>query len=363
MGVFDTALLATTLSLLAPLLLAALGELVSEKAGVTNIGLEGYLAMGGFWGFWGAYEWSSPLLGVAVGAVAGLLLSSLMALLTLVARANQIVVGVGLNLIGVGAATLGYRQIFGSNPGATVDRSSPVAIPVLADLPGIGTLFDQTLAVYAALLLVPALWLLLHRTSWGLKIRACGDLPAAADTSGISVTKVRLAAICTAGLLGGIAGATLSAVQLGLYEENLVAGRGFLALAAVIFGRWHPVGVLAACTVFAGADALQLRFQAEGAVPGEVWFVVALAIAATAAAAARRLWLDPARRSAVPAVAVAGAVALAVWLAVSRPQVTLPYQLWRCLPYFLTLAALAGAVSRSRAPEALTEPYSREDDH
>lgn len=363
MGVFDTALAATSLTLLAPLLLAAMGELISELAGVINIGLEGYMAVGAFFGFWAAYQSSNLVVGVAIGALAGAILASLMALLAVVTRANQIVVGVGLNLVGVGAATLGFRQVFGSNPGATVPRSRPLAIPGLSRIPGVGpTLFATTPVVYLTLLFVPALWLLLYRTSWGLQVRSCGDHPSAADTSGIDVTRVRVVAVVGAGLLAGVGGAALSTLQLGLYEEGLVSGRGFLALAAVIFGRWRPVGVLVACTVFAAAEALQLRFQAEGALPGEVWILFAAILALRALWLLRRHVLDPSHRSAIGAALAAGGLALALWLATARPAVALPYQLWRCLPYVLTLAALAGATGQGPAPEALTLPYVREDD-
>src|SRR5262249_13720579 len=157
-----------------------------------------------------------------------------------------------------------------------LDAMSPVGIPGLDDLGGVGkALFDQPPLTYVAYLLVPALWLLLQRTSAGLALRAAGEVPEAVETAGISVGGGRWAGTLTAGALAGVGGAYLSVVSLGLFLQGMSAGRGFIALAAVIFGRWRPFGVLAACLVFGGADALQLRLQAEESIPREVWIVVA----------------------------------------------------------------------------------------
>lgn len=217
----------------------------------------------------------------------------------------------------------------------------------------------EALGLYLAFLLVALTWFLLYKTSWGLGLRAVGEVPAAADTAGINVNSRRTEAILITGAFAGVAGASLSVVQLGLFQEGMSAGRGFLALAAVIFGRWRPLGVLGACLLFGAADALELRLQAEEHVPREVWLVIGLvALAGVVAVVARR---SPGEsRSYVSAAAF---IAIAVVCAVlfgTEPDWSFPAQLWLAMPFVVTLLALAGIAGRSRSPAALTIPYRRE---
>jgi ABC-type uncharacterized transport system permease subunit len=357
--VFDAALLASVVALTTPLLLAAMGELVSERAGVLNVGLEGMILVGAFFAFWAADATGSPWIGCLAGLAAGMMLASLMALLAVNAGAEQIVVGLGLNLLSLGLTAFLFELAFLDQAQVQVDRVEPFAIPLLSDLPGIGkALFDRQPVVYIAYLLVPGIAYLLYRTTWGLAIRAAGETPKAADTAGVSLRITRWAATCTAGALAGLAGAYLSVVQTGLFTDGMSAGRGYLALAAVIFGRWRPLPVLGACLVFGGADALQLRLQAESLVPASVWIALA-AIAAAFVAWRLVAWRRGRREQAdllVPGLVLAVGVALAIVV----PSVSIPSQLWLALPYLLALLALAGLAGRAELPRALGVPYRRE---
>jgi general nucleoside transport system permease protein len=365
MGPFDSAWLAASVIAMTPLLLAAIGELYSERAGVLNVGLEGMVLMGAFWGFWADWYFEDLWIGVFFGMVGGVALAALMALLSIQARADQIVVGVGLNLLAAGVTTFAFREIFGDRGEIVLPRMDEVAIPLLSDIPVVGeAFFDNTPVVYLAFLMVPLAWFALYRTGWGLGIRAVGEMPAAADTAGVSVAAKRWQGVLIAGALAGLAGAYLSVIRLGLFQEGMSAGRGFLALAAVIFGRWRPAGVLAACALFGAADALQLRLQAEEFIPSEVWLVVGLLAAVlTGWVVQHRLQRGPGVARALaswgPLIGAVVAIgALALW--VREPDVSLPSQLWIALPFVLTLLALAGLAGQARAPAAITRPYRRD---
>lgn len=360
MGPFDSALLSATVLLSTPLLLAAIGELYSERAGVLNVGLEGMILMGAFGGYWGQW-WTGDLwLGIIAGAAAGMALAAVMALLSVTARSDQIVVGVGLNLFAIGLTTFSFREVFGDRGEIVLDRLGTWSIPLLSKLPAVGdALFSQTPATYLTWLAVALTWFVLYRTTWGLGLRAVGEVPAAADTAGIKVTVRRWQAVLVTGAFAGVAGAMLSIVQLGLFQENMSAGRGFLALAAVIFGRWKPLGIVGACVVFGGADALQLRLQAEDHVPPEVWLflgLVALASAAWVLARSRRT-ASPVTVGALLALAAAGFA-----LRAAAPEWSFPAQLWLAMPFVVTLVALGGIAGSSAAPAAIAIPYRRDRD-
>lgn len=360
MGLFDAALLASTIGLTVPILLASVGELISERAGVLNVGLEGMMLAGAFGAYWATWATGSLLLGALAGIGAGLLFGVIMAVLSVRLGADQVVSGVGINILAIGATTFAFNEIFGSREQISVDRIDTLAIPGLHELGGVGSaLFDQDPVTYLALLSVPGAWYLLFRTKWGLSVRGAGEFPAAVDAAGVSVSRVRWLGVFAAAGCAGLAGAYLSIVEVGIFRQEMSAGRGFLALAAVIFGRWHPVGVLGACLLFGVADALQLRLQAEGSVPVEVWIVLAAgAVAALVVLIARRgvRGLGPLRL----AVAIAGALA-AIALLIADPFVSLPYQVWLALPFVLALIALASTVGRARMPRALTLAYHRGD--
>lgn len=259
------ALLAATIRTMTPLLLAALGELVTERAGVINIGLEGAIIGGAFAATVGATH-----LGIAGGYAGGLLagagVGTLMALFVLVVRADQIITGTAVTLLAFGLTGALYRAVYGAAGVAlSIPTSAPVRLPGLAALPVVGAaLFDQPLATYLAYGLVGALWWYFHRTHAGLDLRAVGESPRAARAAGVRVTRVRALAIVFGSTLGGLAGAVLVLAQAGTFAEGMSAGRGFIAIAIVALGRWSPLGVAVAAVVFGVATALQYVVQALG---------------------------------------------------------------------------------------------------
>jgi simple sugar transport system permease protein len=358
MGPFDAALLASAIGLTVPILLAASGETLAERAGVLNVGLEGMLLAGAFFSFLAVWGTDSLVAGIAAGVLAGAVLAALMALVTVDLKGDQIVAGIGINVLAIGLTTLGYDQIFGDRAQQVLVDTVPTAsIPGLSSLGGVGAaLFAQDPVTYFAFLLVPVLWFVMYRTTWGLAIRSAGEEPVAADAAGVSVRRVRWLTTLAAGGLSGLAGAYLAIVQLGLFRQEMSAGRGFLALAAVIFGRWHPGGVLAACVVFGAADALQLRLQGQSSVAHQVWMAVTVLAAAYALYRVVQARGRPGAAGISIAVVAAG-IGLVLFL--SRPSIDLPSQLWLALPFLLALFALAGATGRARMPSALTLAYRR----
>lgn len=293
-----TPVLAATIRTATPLALAALGELLVERAGMINIGVEGAVLAGAFGALAGAT--AGGVAGGYAGAMAGgLLVGALFAFCVVVLRADQIITGMALTLLSVGATGTLYRALYGSGGAALgVPTSGPLPVPGLSSLPVIGTtLFSQPAITYFTYLLAPALAWWLGHTHAGLALRAVGERPEAAEVAGVAVARVRTAAVLVGGLLGGLAGGTLVLAQAGTFVEGMSAGRGFIALAIVVLGRWRPLGVALGALVFGAASALQFAFQAMG------------------------------------------------WNA--------PYQLFLAAPYLLTLAALAGAMGRARAPAAL----------
>jgi general nucleoside transport system permease protein len=353
-GPFDASWLESTLILTTPILVAAIGELISERAGVLNVGLEGMMLAGAFFSFWVAYETGSLALGVAGGLAAGVLLGVVMAVLAVEAGADQIVSGVGLNIAAIGLTTFLFDQVFGLKGLVELDRIGAVPVPLLSSIPDFGpALFDHDVVLYFAFLSVPLAGLLLYRTKWGLSIRGAGEAPAAVDTAGVSVRRVRWGGVLTASAMAALGGVFLSLVMLGVFRQEMTAGRGFLALVAVIFGRWHPAGVLGACLVLGGTDALQLRLAGRGVVAPEVWLVLgAVAAALTVHELARR------RRPRALAIGTAAALAGFVLCATS-PDVELPAELWRALPFLIALVVLAGSLARARMPAVLTQAYRR----
>jgi general nucleoside transport system permease protein len=291
--------LAATVRTAVPLGLAALGELLVERAGLINIGLEGAILAGAFGALVGASTAGGVGAGFVVAALAGLLVAILFALCVIWIRADQIITGTALTLLSVGATGTLYRALYGSSGAALgIPTSEPMGVPGLASLPLVGTaLFAQPPITYLLYLIAPTLAWWLARTHAGLALRAIGERPEAAEAAGIAVDRMRVVAILCGGVLGGLAGGTLVLAQAGTFAEGMSAGRGFIAIAIVVLGRWTPHGVAAGALLFGAASALQYAFQAMG------WNV--------------------------------------------------PYQVFLVVPYLLTLAALAGAVGRARAPAAL----------
>ena len=299
-----TALAASTITMAVPLLLAALGEVIAERAGVLNIGLEGMLLAGAFAALVIALPSGSTALGLVGAVLVGAGLGLLLGLFVAYWNASQVVAGTALNLLAAGLTGVAYRAVFGVTGAALTIPGAPVlALPGLADVPIIGPFFNQTLIGYAAFVLVPVVALALARTMPGLRLRLVGENPYAAETQGVAVYRVRLVALMLCGMLAAAGGAFLSLAYANTFVEGMSAGRGFIALAIVIVGRRHPVGVLLAALFFGFATALQFHFQAMG---------------------------------------------LAV-----------PFQFFLMLPYVLTLLVLAARIGRPTAPAALGQPYER----
>jgi general nucleoside transport system permease protein len=264
---FLVGLLASSIRLATPFLFAALGETVSERAGVLNIGVEGMMLVGALAGFMGGHFTGNPWVGALCGLAAAALFSCLHGTLSVLLAGSQVVSGLATNLLSLGLATFLIRALFGV---AQTEPSTPtfplIHIPWLSDIPIFGAiLFRHNVWVYASWLLVPIAWLVLFRSPWGLKVTAAGENPIAAESAGVNVRATRFLAVVIGGGLAGLGGMLLSLSQLGYFRENMVSGRGFIALAMVTMGRWNPVGVLFAALIFGIADSLQFRLQATGA--------------------------------------------------------------------------------------------------
>lgn len=258
------ALLEAAVRTATPLALAALGETVVERGGVINIGLEGIILAGAFGALVGAGSGTAG--GIALGLLAGITTAAVFAAFTLGARADQIIVGAAITLLATGVTGTLYRTAYGAAGAAlSIPTLSPLPIPVLSDLPLVGrALFAQPVFTYLAYLLVPAVWWFLYRTHAGLALRAVGESPEAARTAGVRGRRLQLSALLFGGILGGASGASLVLAQSGTFAEGMSAGRGFIAIAIVVLGRWHPVGVGLAALLFGAASALQFFFQAMG---------------------------------------------------------------------------------------------------
>jgi general nucleoside transport system permease protein len=290
-----TGFLAAAVRVATPLLFAATGETVTERSGVINLGIEGQMLAGALAAALGATAWG-PWGGLATGMVAGMMIAAGFAALAIGVRADQIIVGTAVTLAAVGLTGTIYRQAYGmEGAGLSIPTFSSLPLPGLSRIPVLGpALFDQPVPTYLAVAGLPLIWWGLFRTRWGLALRATGEAAAMARAVGVRTGLVRTIATVVGGGFSGLGGATLVLAQVGTFTERMTAGRGFLAIAIVVLGRWHPLGVALAALLFGLATALQFLFQALG--------------------------------------------------------VQAPYQLFLMLPYLLTLLALAGAVGRVRAP-------------
>lgn len=302
---FITSFLSASIRLSVPIAFAAIGGLISERSGVLNIGLEGMILAGAFAAAAMGFATDNAGIGVLAGLISGGLVGLLHAVLSITLRVNQVVSGVAINLVSIGMTSFWARVIFERGSTQQVPRLEAIGIPVLKQIPLLGPLlFDQDLLVYALFLLLPILTYLLYRTTLGLDLRAVGDYPRAADTAGVKVFVVRYASVILSGAFSGLGGAYLTVVHVGYFVENMSAGKGFIALAALIFGRWHPFGATGAALLFGASEALQLRIQAF--------------------------------------------------------DVDIPYQFLVMLPYVIALLALVGLAGRSTPPAALGIPYVKE---
>lgn len=298
-------LVAATLRYATPLLFAALGGIISERSGVINIGLEGMMLMGAYFGIWGADVFGSWVIGCLVAIVSGGLLALVHAAFSIHLRANQVVSGTAINFLAVGITGYFFIAHYGSNGTPSGISAVPnVKLPLIQHVGFFGTAIGNTnLLTWIGLLLVPALSVFLFRSRWGLRLRAVGEKPRAADTVGLPVLSTRYVAVVTSGMLAALGGAYLSVAFVGSFNQDMTEGRGFIALAAVIFGNWRPGGALAATLLFGFASALADR---------------------------------------LPTFSQSAAT------------------LFQALPYVLTLVAVAGIIGRSRAPASIGIPYIKE---
>ena len=301
--------MAATLRLATPILLAALGGVMSERSGVTNIALEGSMLVGAFFGVLAADRSGSGAVGLAAAVLAGMGLAGLHAISAIHLRSDQIVSGMALNILALGLTSYLNYQLYGTT-GTPADLPGlpDLTLPAALALPYVGiAIGEQSVMVWASLVLVALLQLLLFRTVPGLRLRAVGEHPRAAATVGISVRGTRYLAVVGSGALAALGGAYLSLSVAHSFTDDMVGGRGFIGLAAMIFGRWTPIGALAAALIFGYGGALSTSLQ--GATVGDV---------------------------------------------------RVPVQLLSTLPYILTIFAVAGVVGRSRPPAADGIPYAQE---
>lgn len=257
-----TALLAAAIVAGTPILLAALGELLAEKSGILNLGVEGMMLVGAVMGFIITIMTGNHWFGFAAALIGGGLMASIHAFISITLKGNQVVSGLALTIFGTGISGFLGKSYQG------IPTSDPVniyAIPYLSEINGLGTiLFKHDPVVYISFLLAVILWLIIYRTKWGLSIRAVGENPAAADAVGISVSKVRYSCTIVGGMLAGLGGAYLSLVYAPSWQENMTAGRGWIAVALVIFALWNPLRALAGSYLFGGVEALTFGLQIAG---------------------------------------------------------------------------------------------------
>jgi simple sugar transport system permease protein len=244
-------------------ILAGLGEMFNQRSGIFNLGVEGMMLLGAFVGFFTVYRLDNNLLGLLAAMLVGGLMGLVMAVITVTFKATQGIAGIGMYMVGWGLSGTLFRNYVGGITSIEGIRASK--IPVLSNIPVLGPIFfEHNPLVYFAFFLVPVAWYVLFKTAWGLKVRATGTTPRAADTLGISVERVRYQCVILGGVMAGLAGAYLSICQTHMFADNITAGRGFIAVALVYFGRWHPVGVMGGALLFSLAHSLQRSIQVYG---------------------------------------------------------------------------------------------------
>ncbi len=307
---FFVGLAAATLRVATPLIFATLGEVYTERSGILNLGIEGIMFLGAFVGFavaakadaagMAGYLW----IGLMAAAIAGVVMSLLMGLFSVTLGVNQHVSGLGITLLSIGLSLFGFRLVFGES--SVLPSVDPFArYSIFGDLPILGTIFRQYLLTYIVfIVLVPLGWWVLYHTSFGLQLRAVGENPEAADAAGVSVFRTRYLALTIGGALMAMGGAYLSLAQLGAFSPGIIAGRGWVCIALVIFAKWDPIRAMWGALLFGGVFALQLRLQTLG--------------------------------------------------------LNLPFEVFLALPYVVTIIALAIAGRNAAYPGAYLKPYRRE---
>jgi ABC-type uncharacterized transport system permease subunit len=269
------ATLASGIRLATPFLFAALGEAVGQRSGVLNLGVEGVMLIGAFTAYFVKLETGNSLLAIVGALLAGAVMGGIYAFMTVVMHAEQGISGIGIYLFGLGFTDLLFQKQVGTPQ--PISKLPKIEIPLLSDIPWIGEIFFRhNVLVYLAFLLVPAAWFMINKTTFGLNIRAVGETPEAADTLGVSVNRVRFQTILIGNMMAGLAGAAL-ALEVGIFQQNLTAGQGFIAIALVYFGAWRPVGVMAGALLFGVVSAVVVRLKTLGIVEGASSSLLAMA--------------------------------------------------------------------------------------
>ena len=302
-GTVILGIITSGIRLATPYLFASIGEMFGQRSGVLNLGVEGQMLLGAFTAFYVALETGNLWLGVLAAMGVGALMGLAMAFVTVNLHATQGISGIGFYLFGLGMSNLLFEKVIGKVQ--SIQGFPRLEIPLLSKIPILGEIFfSQNILVYLAFLLVPVAWFVLNKTTLGLKIRAVGENPEAADSLGVSVARVRYFTVILGGVLSGIAGASLSIALLNVFQQHMTAGQGFIAVALVYFGGWKPWGILGGALLFSLVNALQLWIQVLG--------------------------------------------------------VPIPSELAVMMPYILTIVVLALTLSKSRGPSALTKVFERE---
>ena len=297
------AVIASAIRLAVPLLLAALGETFGQRSGVLNLGVDGIMLLGAFTGYYAVLKTDNVWLGLLAGAIVGLVLGLASAVIAVTLKAEQGISGIGVYLFGLGMSDLLFQKLVGTP--VPIDTFPQVDIPLLSDIPYVGEMFFQhSLIIYLAFLSIPVATFVINRTTFGMKIRAVGEYPDAADTLGVSVAGVRYATEIIGGTLAGIAGAVL-AITLGIFQQNLTNGAGFIAIALVYFGAWRPTGIMLGALLFGFVNALVLELKTQDIIPRDLSNLASMA------------------------------------------------------PAIITILALVFVARRFRAPSALTKPFTR----
>ena len=269
------AVLASAIRLAVPLLLAALGETFGQRSGVLNLGVDGIMLLGAFAGYYAVLKTDNVWLGLLAGALVGLILGLASAVIAVTLKAEQGISDLGVFLFGLGMSDLLFQKLVGTP--IPIDQFPQLDIPLLSDIPYIGEIFFQhSLVIYLAFLSIPVATFVINRTTFGMKIRAVGEYPDAADTLGVSVAGVRYATEIIGGTLAGIAGAVL-AITLGIFQQNLTNGAGFIAIALVYFGAWRPTGIMLGALLFGFVNALVLELKTQEIIPRDLSNIAAMA--------------------------------------------------------------------------------------
>ncbi len=303
LSIFDISIIAATIRMSTPLILGGIGAVFSERSGILNLGIEGTMLMGAFAAAVTSFFTGSAWLGVLGGALAGGLIGLLHVFMCTKFKANQTVIGTGINILAMGIPPLILAAIWG-NPGSTpaVPTLKPITIPGLVDIPVIGEIIgNNNPLTYLAFILVPVSSFFLFKTKTGLRIRAVGENPLAADTVGVNVFGIQYMCVTLCGVLAGIAGSYLSICQVSMFVKGMTNGRGFMAMAAMIFGKWKPVGVMLASLLFGFTDSIQMSVQTAG--------------------------------------------------------IGIPTDILLCLPYIITIVVLAGFIGKAVGPKHVGKPY------